>query len=134
MASRETRRQRGRRRGLELTARTLRELRTQRVVFDISMDALAAQLGCSQSTASRRLGGADATTVVALSEMASVLGMELSIGLHPLGDPIRDAGQLATGRRFDAILGPAWAVTDEAPFPIAGDLRAWDKFLRLHGS
>ena len=134
MASKETRRQRGRRNGLELVARVLGELRNQRTTFDVSMDALASQLGCSKSTVSRRLAGQDATTVVGLSELASALGMEVSVGLHPVGDPIRDAGQRGTGKRFDAILAPAWAVTDEVPFPMAGDQRAWDKFLRLRES
>ena len=134
MAGKETRRQRGRRNGLELVARVLGELRNQRTTFDVSMDALASQLGCSKSTVSRRLAGQDATTVVGLSELASALGMEVSVGLHPVGDPIRDAGQRGTGKRFDAILAPAWAVTDEVPFPIAGDQRAWDKFLRLRES
>jgi hypothetical protein len=106
----------------------------QRVTFDVSMDALAQHLGCSQSSASRRLTNPAAATVVGLSEIASVLGLELSIGLHPIGDPIRDSGQRAVGRRLSSVIGPAWRVTDEAPLPIAGDQRAWDKLLRLRDS
>ncbi|MEO6349328.1 MAG: hypothetical protein ABIP53_01630 [Candidatus Limnocylindrales bacterium] len=70
-------------------------------------------------------------SVVRLSEMASVLGLELSLGLHPIGDPVRDKGQLALGRRFDGLLAPVWRVTDETLLPNPGDRRAWDKLLRL---
>lgn len=63
--------------------------------------------------------------------MASVLGMELSVGLHPIGDPIRDKGQHACGRRFDAILSDRWRVTDETLLPGPTEQRAWDKLLRL---
>ena len=70
-------------------------------------------------------------SVVALSEIASVLGLELSVGLHELGDPIRDAGQQALGRRFDAIPAPAWRSTSETLLPNPGDQRSWDRLLRL---
>ena len=40
-------------------------------------------------------------------------------------------GQLACGRRFDAVLSHLWQVTDETLLPGAGEQRAWDKLLRL---
>lgn len=55
--------------------------------------------------------------------MASVLGLELSVGLHELGDPIRDAGQQALGRRFDAIPASVWQMTSETLLPNPGALR-----------
>ena len=58
-------------------------------------------------------------------------GMELSIGLHELGDPIRDKGQHALGRRFDVIPAPVWQVTAETLLPNPGDQRSWDRLLRL---
>jgi hypothetical protein len=73
-------------------------------------------------------------TVERLSEIASVLGYEISLGLHPVGDPVRDKGQLAIGRRFEELLSDKWQVTDETLLPGAGDLRAWDKLLRLRES
>ena len=60
-----------------------------------------------------------------------MLGYEVSVGLHPVGDPVRDQGQLACGRRFNALLSDRWRVTDETLLPGAGELRAWDKLLRL---
>ena len=71
--------------------------------------------------------------VIRLSEVASVLGFEISLGLHPIGDPIRDKGQLAVARRFEALLSEAWQQTDEMLLPGAGEQRAWDKLLELVG-
>jgi hypothetical protein len=45
-------------------------------------------------------------SVVELAEVASLLGLELSVGLHELGDPLRDAGQQALGRRSTRFLRP----------------------------
>jgi hypothetical protein len=61
--------------------------------------------------------------------MASVLGQELSIGVHDIGDPIRDHGQQALGRRFEAILSPRWRSISEVLLPNLGDPRSWDKLL-----
>jgi hypothetical protein len=76
-------------------------------------------------------GSFDDLGITRLSEIASVLGYEVSVGLHPIGDPVRDKGQLACGRRFGALLSDRWRVTDETLLPGAGEQRAWDKLLRL---
>ena len=65
---------------------------------------MAREMGISQSQLWRIEAEELDVTVVRLSEMASVLGLELSIGLHELGDPIRDKGQQAVGNRFEALL------------------------------
>lgn len=59
-------------------------------------------------------------TVQRLSEMASLLGLELSLRFYPIGDPVRDKGQLALGKRFGGLLSDRWRVTDEALLPGAG--------------
>lgn len=104
------------------------------MVLGISQHALARDLGCSQANLWRVEARQIELTVVRMSEMASLLGLELSIGLHELGDPIRDKGQQALAGRFAALLSPRWAVTSEALLPMPGDLRAWDKLLRLTGA
>jgi transcriptional regulator with XRE-family HTH domain len=134
MATRETRLSRGRRRGDLLEARTLSELRERRMVLGISQHALARDLGWSQANLWRVEAREIGVTVARMSEMASLLGLELSIGLHELGDPIRDKGQQALAGRFAELLSPLWAVTAEALLPMPGDLRAWDKLLRLTGA
>ena len=66
-----------------------------------------------------------------LSEMASVLGLELSVGLHEIGDPIRDKGHQALGKRFDAVPSARWQNMAEVLLPNVGDRRSWDRVLRL---
>jgi transcriptional regulator with XRE-family HTH domain len=131
MSSREGKRARGRRRGRMLTNRTMAELRVRREEMGISQLQLARALGYSQARLWRLETERVDPTVVDFSEMASLLGMELSLGLHPIGDPIRDKGQQALGRRFDAIPAAVWQITAETLLPNPGDQRSWDRLLRL---
>jgi transcriptional regulator with XRE-family HTH domain len=132
MATKETRLLRGRRRGQMLAARAVRELRDARLLAGLSLSAVADAVDIDQSNLWRfEAGSLTDLGIVRLSEIASVLGYEVSVGLHPIGDPLRDKGQLACGRRFDALLNERWRVTDETLLPGAGEQRAWDKLLRL---
>jgi transcriptional regulator with XRE-family HTH domain len=132
VASKQTRVVRGRRRSSLLVARALQELATVPMTLGVSQRAMAQELGWSQSRLWRmEAGKSDEVSVKALCEMASVLGLEASFGLHPLGDPIRDKGQQALGYRLNARLAPVWRVTNETLLPMPGDLRSWDKLLRL---
>jgi hypothetical protein len=70
-------------------------------------------------------------SVTDLSAVASVLGLELTVGLYPTGEPLRDKGHQALIARLRAILSPAFRVMAEAPLPTLGDRRAWDLLLRL---
>src|SRR5687768_17571983 len=103
VSSRETRLIRGRRRGRMLTNRTINELRSRRADLGLTQSAIAHKLGYSQARGWRIESERVDATIVQLSELASLLGLELSVGVHDLGDPIRDAGQQALGRRFDVI-------------------------------
>ena len=135
MASKETRLQRGRRRSGEQLARALEELRQARVAAGLSQAALASELAVDPSSIWRLEAGQVAqVTVQRLSEMASMLGLELSLRFYPIGDPVRDKGQLALGKRFSGLLSDRWRVTDETLLPGAGEERAWDKLLRLVGA
>ena len=134
MATKQTRVMRGRRRGQMLVGRTLSELIDRRAFLGVSQRTLAHELGWSQAHVWRVEANQVAVTVVGLSEMASVLGLELSIGVHEIGDPIRDKGQQAVSKRFDGLLSPLWRVTNETLLPLAGDRRSWDKLLRLSGA
>jgi hypothetical protein len=132
VATRETRFQRGRRHGLALVRRTIRELRDARVLAGISHDQMGKELGGSGSAYGRfETFQLDDVGLVRLAEIASLLGYEVSLGLHPIGEPIRDKGQRACASRFDALLSDRWRVTDEALLPGPGQQRAWDKLLRL---
>ena len=117
MATKETRLIRGRRRGATLNARILRELLDARVLLGISQRTLAQELGCSQANLWRMEANKSEVTITRLSEMASLLGLELSMGLHELGDPLRDKGQQVVGKRFEGLLSTNWFVTSEALLP-----------------
>ena len=118
-----------------LVARAIHELHVAREDGNVSLEQLAAETGSSESALSRleRLKLED-VGVVRLSEIASALGYEISLGIHPVGDPLRDRAQLAIGRRLDALLGPAWKVLNEVLLPEPGDRRSWDKVVQLVGS
>jgi len=133
MPTRETRLDRGRRRGRQNARRLVGELADARRTLSLSQQAVADAIGCSQSLISRleNLVDIDSASIVELSCIASVLGLELSVGLHPVGEPLRDKGHQALIARLRAILSPAFRVMAEAPLPNVGDRRAWDLLLRL---
>jgi transcriptional regulator with XRE-family HTH domain len=133
MPTRETRLDRGRRRGRQSVRKLVNELADARRTLSLSQQAVADAIGCSQSEISRleNLVAIDGASLVELSSIASVLGLELSVGLHPVGEPLRDKGHQALIARLRAILSPAFRVIAEAPLPTLGDRRAWDLLLRL---
>lgn len=109
------------------------ELVETRRALALSQQFMADALGRAQSDISRmeRLVSIDDVSFVDLSTVASLLGLELSAGLHPEGEAIRDKGHQALIHRFRALLSPAFRVMAEAPLPTTGDRRAWDLLLRL---
>ena len=132
MATRETRLERGRRRGRIVVSRLIGELVATRQSLNVSQRALARELRCSQAELWRRerLARIDRIPFVALAEMASLLGYDISAALHALGDPIRDRGHQELLKRFRATLAATIRVAAEAPLPNLGDRRSWDLLLR----
>jgi transcriptional regulator with XRE-family HTH domain len=133
VGTREGRKDRGRRRGEQLLRRLIGELRTARHTAGLSQEAVAKELGCTQSEISR-LERFEFGTVpmVRLSELASLLGLELSAGLYPFGDALHDEGQQrAAGRFVQNVAVPPYVIFREALLPLPGDHRAWDMLLRL---
>jgi hypothetical protein len=58
--------------------------------------------------------------------MASLVGHELSVGVHPIGAPIRDKARIALLRRFAVRLHKSVRWRTEVPIPIPGDRRSAD--------
>jgi transcriptional regulator with XRE-family HTH domain len=131
VSSRETRLERGRARGRELTRAALTELRKTRLAEGISQRAMATSLKWSQSRYSEFERDLLEPTVVDIARAAALLGLRPSLALHQDGEPLHDTGQLKLIARFTALLAPAWLVKIEAPFPTLGDLRSWDVLIRL---
>ena len=132
MATRETRLQHGRRLGTQTLRRLITELHNERELAGLSQRALARQLGISQSELSRleRFSFA-AVPLVRISEIASILGLEISATLHRKGDAVRDSGQQSAIARFLGMVSPAYVSRREVLLPHVGDTRAWDLLLRL---
>src|SRR4051794_16147402 len=135
MATRQAYRDRGRARGRLLVGKLVGELITARRTAGISQVAVAQHVGCSQSEISRleRLVSIDDVSLVRVCEIAAVLGLDVSVGLHPNGDQLRDQGHQRLIARFVARLGNGWRAAREVPFPRHGDPRSWDLVLRSAG-
>lgn len=108
------------------------ELRTARLVLNLTQRQLGSIIGVSASEISRReLGRSRRLTGERLAEHAAAVGLKLSVKLWPVGGGVRDAGQVRLVGSFVSRVGRAWRVTLEAPIPIAGDLRAVDALMVL---
>jgi hypothetical protein len=69
-------------------------------------------------------------SVADLGAWCAVVGLDLALRAYAAGDPIRDRAQLALLERLRARLHPSLKWATEVPFPIEGDLRAWDAMIR----
>jgi transcriptional regulator with XRE-family HTH domain len=133
MGTRESRFERGRRRGQQLERKLLDELRGDRIGADISQRAMAANLGWSQTRYWRfENEGSEGPSIVEISTVASLLGRELSASLFEIGDSVVDRGHQELIARFRTLLSSQVNVVAEVPLPVPGDRRSWDLLLRLH--
>jgi transcriptional regulator with XRE-family HTH domain len=108
-----------------------REVRAARLDRGLSQADLAKAVGIDRSGISRiERGDAGDLGIVLASEVLAAVGLELSLRAYPAAGPVRDAGHLALLSRFRALLHPSLHWSTEVPLPNAGDLRAWDGFVR----
>jgi transcriptional regulator with XRE-family HTH domain len=127
MTTRERRADRGSREAADQLRAIGRELREARHAANLSQAAVGRAAGLSHPVISRIERGTEPNvTLRRLCEVASVLGLRLSARLYPVGNPIRDAGQIALLERLRARLHGSLTWRTEVALPIAGDLRAWD--------
>jgi transcriptional regulator with XRE-family HTH domain len=128
--TRESTVQRAARRTRSLLHRTGEELRTARVGAGLSTRSAARFAGISHTQVRRIESGlAPHVDLAVLGRLAAVLGHELSLGIHPVGPPVRDAGHLALLARFRARLHPSIRWRSEVPVPLQGDRRSADAML-----
>ena len=134
MPTRETPIQRAARRSMSLLRRVGEELRVARVASGMSTRQVAAHSGTSHTQVLRiERGLAPHVDMEVLARLAAVLGSDLSMGIHPVGAPVRDKAHLALLGRFAARLGPAVDWRTEVPMPIQGDLRSADGVASTEG-
>lgn len=70
-----------------------------------------------------------ALTIDTVARIAAVLGLQLSVSLHPDGEPVRDKGHLALLGRLRSRLAAALRWRTEVPMPIEGDRRSADALI-----
>jgi hypothetical protein len=93
----------------------------------VSTRQLGAVVGVSHTQVLRiEAGRAPHVDLDLISRMASTLGAELTLGVHPIGPPIRDKAHVQLLQRFAARLGEDLTWQTEVPIPIAGDPRSAD--------
>ena len=127
MGSRERAIDIGAARAREVLARLPAEARSARLAAGIGQADVASALGLSVAQYSRIERGLSPDLSIALAvRLFAVLGLDLSVRAYPAGDPIRDAGHAALLERLHVRCHRSIVWRTEVPFPIRGDLRAWD--------
>jgi transcriptional regulator with XRE-family HTH domain len=103
------------------------DLRQARLQAGLTQGELGAAVGFSNSEVSRiEHGQAPYVPFERLVLIAAALGLDLPLRTFPVGEPIRDAAQLALLARLRALLPPTIRWRTEVPLNIPGDRRAWD--------
>jgi transcriptional regulator with XRE-family HTH domain len=111
-----------------------RELRRARVEHSLSQESVGQAAGLSDTEVGQIERGLIRTvSVVQLSRLLGVVGLELSARAHPAGSPIRDGPQLLLLGRLRAEISAQIAWDAEVPVGTPGDLRTWDAVLRVAG-
>ncbi|HEX2469170.1 MAG TPA: helix-turn-helix transcriptional regulator [Candidatus Limnocylindrales bacterium] len=123
----ETLAQRAARRTEFLLRRVGQELRVVRIAAGLSTRQVGWLVGVSHTQILRiEAGLAPHVDIELLSRLATVVGCELSMGIHPVGAPVRDKAHIALLGRFAARLHPSIRWRTEVPIPLPGDLRSAD--------
>lgn len=110
-----------------LRQRTAEGLSNARRSSGLSLREIARRTGVGHARVARAERGEPAAlTIDMAARLAAILGYELSVSLHPDGDPVRDKAHLALLARFQSRLGPRLRWRAEVPMPIEGDRRSAD--------
>jgi transcriptional regulator with XRE-family HTH domain len=127
MPTRETAVQRADRQTLNILRRVGGELRTARTAVGIGSRDVGRHAGISHTQVIRiERGLAPHVDIGVLARLASVLGYELGVGIHPVTAPVRDKAHISLLRRFAARLHRSIRWRTEVPIPIPGDRRSAD--------
>ncbi len=104
----------------------------------LSQDDASAAAGISRPQYGRiERGVAPEVSLASVARIAAALGLDASLRFFPVGDPVRDAGQISLLDRLHNRCHPSVDWRTEVAFPRFGDLRAWDAViggLRDHAS
>jgi transcriptional regulator with XRE-family HTH domain len=118
---------RGQRRARFLVTRVGGEFLIGRLAAGLSQRQLGAIVGVSHTMIGRiERGEARSLSISLAARIAAVLGLELSVGLHPAGPPVRDKAHLALIERMRVRVSPTLRWRTEVVVPVAGDPRSAD--------
>lgn len=110
-----------------ILARLVSDIRSARLQSGLSQMDVAAAVGISRSQYSRiERGLSPDLSIDMAARVSAVLGLALAAQTYPAGDPLRDAASLALLERLHVRCHRTFRWRTEVPFPIPGDLRAWD--------
>jgi transcriptional regulator with XRE-family HTH domain len=127
MGTRERPQERAQRRIAEQLGIAGREIHLARVGAGLSLREVAAASGVSRTMVWRiERGSAPEVPLAAVSRIAAAVGLEASLRLFPVGDPIRDVAHVVLLGRLRARISSDLRWRTEVPLPTVGDLRAWD--------
>jgi transcriptional regulator with XRE-family HTH domain len=127
MGSRERAIDVGAARAREILARLPADARSARLANGLGQADVASALGISVAQYSRIERGLSPDLKVATAvRLFAVLGLDLSIRAYPAGDAIRDVAHAALLERLHLACHRSIVWRTEVPFPLSGDLRAWD--------
>jgi transcriptional regulator with XRE-family HTH domain len=134
MPTRERPADRGRRAIRIGLAHVLEDIRAARVAAGLSQRHVAHAVGASHSRI-RRLEGSQIAEppLELLAATCAVVGLSLVVKAYPGGDPLRDSAHAKLLARLHRVLHPGLRFRTEQPFPIYGDLRAWDATIAGRG-
>jgi len=127
MATRETARGRGDRRATFLVRRVGEEFRRARVGAGLAARTVAAAAGISHTyLLAIERGRAPHVSIDVLARVASVLGLDLHVGVYLVASPLRDRAHLALLERLRVRLARIWQWRTEVAMPLEGDRRSAD--------
>lgn len=117
-----------------LLARTADGLANARRANGLSLREVGRRLSVSHALVARaERADPEVLTIELAARMASVLGQELNVSLHPDGEAVRDKGHVALLARFHARLAPTVGWRTGVPMPIEGDRRSADAVIEVDG-
>jgi transcriptional regulator with XRE-family HTH domain len=109
-----------------------REVRRARLGLGLSQVEAATSIGRSGSAWSRlERGEAPFMPALDLFRASAVVGLEIGLRAYPGGPPLRDRAHLELLERLRVHLAAGLGWRTEAPFPRAGDRRAWDGLIKI---
>jgi transcriptional regulator with XRE-family HTH domain len=127
MGTRERRVDAGAARGRAIRAAVLGELRNGRLDRGLGGADIARAVGISPAQYSRiERGLTGSLSIEQASVLLAAVGLDLSVRVHPGGEPLRDAAHVALLGRFRVCLHLSLRFMTEVAFPTHWDLRAWD--------